>query len=555
MRKALAALGMSLFIAGVAVAPVHAEAVAQVRHQPADTVFVNGRIYTVDRARPWAEAVAIRNGTFAFVGNTVDARAYIGPSTKVVDLAGKMAMPGLHDAHQHLIKGEHRQIYCQIPPNSGIEQIIASLKACPKERQFGGWIVADVYRGDLFPGGQADRKYLDAAFPDTPVYIREWTYHHGLANSAALRIANVDRSTQDPVSGRILHRADGEPTGELLSKATWLVTRHIPALPEQTLRTALLHVAGLASQFGITSTQDAASSELHVREVSKLDKEGLWPLRTAMHVVWGNEASALMSGNQIEQYFKHRKKYETKHVFTAFAKLYIDGSPLQPHATDVELDDHGDVDTARLYEKPAVLNAAVTRFDHMGMKVKMHAVGSGAIRVALDAIEAARKANGNSGIYHDIAHSLRYSPADIDRPAALGAVAEMSPAIWQIKGPLTKNLAGAWPFRSLLKRNVLMTLGSDWVVLPTPNLFPAIGGMLDHGDESIGLSDALEIATINGAKSVGWDKVNGSIEAGKLANMIVLDRNLFDIPGAQIADTKVLTTVFEGRIVYQRQEP
>jgi predicted amidohydrolase YtcJ len=520
----------------------------------ADTVYRHGRIYTVDRAHPWADAVAIKDGKFSYVGTDKGVQAYIGGTTKVIDLAGKFAMPGLHDAHQHMLKGEARYIYCQIAPESRIEQIVASLKSCSKDRQYGGWIVADVYRGDLFPDGHADRKYLDAAFPDTPVYIREWSYHHGLANTKALQIAGVDRATADPEGGRVLHRADGEPTGEFLSKATWLITQHIPALPAATVDEALLRTAALCAEYGITSAQEATASRQMLEEMRKLDLAGKWTLRTATHIVWGNPASALMPPQETEEVIAHRKDYATSHIFTDFVKIYVDGSPLQPHSTDVELDDHGEVAVARLYEKPAVLNAALTRFDKMGIKVKMHAVGSGAIRTALDAIEAARTANGNSGILHDVAHSLRYSPQDIDRPARLGAVGEMSPAIWQIKGPLTKNLAGAWPFKSLLARGTLMTLGSDWVVLPAPNLFPAIGGMLDHGPESIGLKDAIEIATINGAKSVGWDKVNGSIEVGKFANMIVLDRDLFKIPAADIGETKVLSTVFEGREVYARPQ-
>lgn len=556
MKKTYLALGLGITLCTGAIALTTASETAAAKPaKAADTVYVHGRIYTVDSEQPWVEAVAIKDGKFTYVGSDAGTKAYIGKTTKVVDLGGQMAMPGLHDAHQHLVKGENRHLSCQISPDSGIEPIVATLKICStdKSKRLGNWLVADVYRGDKFPGGKADRKYLDEAFPDIPIYIREWSYHHGLANTAALRIAGVTRDTKDPEGGRVLRRDDGEPTGELLSKATWLVTQHIPALPEATLRTALLRTSELCSEFGITSTQDAASSQGMVAEIQKLDQEGKWPLRTAVHIVWGNPASALMSEDAIENYIRDRARYQTPHLFTNFVKVFVDGSPLQPHATDVELDDHGEMDVSRLYEKPEVLNAALIRFDKLGIKVKMHAVGSGAIRVALDAIEAARKANGNSGIWHDVAHSLRYSPQDIDRPAKLHAVAEMSPAIWQIKGPLTQNLQGAWAFRSLLKRGTMMTLGSDWVVLPTPNLFPAIGGMLDHGDESIELKDALQIATLNGAKSVGWDKVNGSITVGKFANMIVLDRNLFQIPKEHVGDTKVLTTIFEGRVVFQKK--
>ncbi len=232
-------------------------------------------------------------------------------------------------------------------------------------------------------------------------------------------------------------------------------------------------------------------------------------------------------------------------------KLLIDGSPLQPHHTDVELDAHGHYDRSKLYTDPETIAAALTRFDREGLRVKMHAVGTGANRVAVDAIAAMRKVNGRSALMPELAHSLYFSQQDLDRLAPLGIVAEMSPAIWQIKGPLTASLAGAWPFRRLLERGVTMTIGSDWVVLPTPNLFPAIGGMLDHGEQSISLADALAIATINGARVSGWGDVAGSIEVGKMADMIILDRNLFDVTPDKIAETRVLRTIFEGRVIYE----
>ncbi|MBR0988037.1 amidohydrolase [Bradyrhizobium liaoningense] len=523
---------------------------ADVPPPPADTVFLNGRIYTVDADHPWAEAVAIKDGKFTFVGSDSEARTHIGADTIIVDLQQKMAMPGLHDAHQHLIKAQHRQIYCQVDPDSRVPEIVAACIACSQDHQFGGWIVADVYRGDRFPDGYAHRKYIDEAFPKTPVYLREWSYHHGLANTAALKIAGVTRNTPDPEGGTVLRDHHGEPTGELLSKATWLVTQHIPPLPRRTIRAALLRTAALASQYGITSTQDAAASQSMLSEIKALDEEGKWPLLTAAHIVWGNSASALMSEEAIDHLIRDRTKYRTKHLLTDYVKIYVDGSPLQPHATDVDIDADGRIDVDRLYVKPNKLAEAVARFDRMGIKVKMHAVGTGATLTALEAIEAARKKNGFSGILHDIAHSLRYREQDLDRPSKAGAVMEMSPAIWQIKGDLTKNLAGAWQFKSLRDQGALLTLGSDWVVLPVPNLFPGLAGLLDHGPESIDLKSAIEMATINGAKSVGWDKFNGSIVPGKFANMIVLDRNLFEIASPEIADTRVLTTIFEGRTVY-----
>lgn len=531
-------------VAATIAAPLQAET-------PADTVYRNGRIYTVDAGRSWAQAVAIRDGRFVFVGSDAEVEEFIGPDTAVEDLGGRMAMPGIHDAHQHMVLAQARNIYCQVSPEANIEQLIAGLRACPPEKRPDGWIIADVYRGDNFPGGRADRKFLDEAFPDTPVYIREWSYHHGLANSKALELARVDRKTADPEGGTVLRRADGEPTGELLAGATWLVTKHLPELPDATVRKALLDTAALCAQYGITSVQDAGVTDAMARQLRALDAEGAWHLRTLAHVFWGNPAVSMMSIEQSEKLLSQRTQMRSPRVSLNAVKLLIDGSPLQPHHTDVQLDAHGHYDRSRLYTDPETIAAALTRFDGEGLHVKMHAVGTGANRVALDAISAMREVNGRSDLMPEIAHSLYFADDDLDRLAPLGVVAEMSPAIWQIKGPLTASLAGAWPFRSLLERGVTMTIGSDWVVLPSPNLFPAIGGMLDHGDQSISVADALQIATINGARAAGWGAVAGSIEVGKMADMIVLDRNLFDVSPDQVAATRVLLTVFEGREIYK----
>ena len=519
----------------------------------AETVYRNGEILTIDEKNRWASAVAIKKGRFIYVGTEQGVDALIGESTHIVDLQGRMAMPGLHDAHQHLLKAQMRSLNCILPgvEESVLEDVLDALTNCPEETRRGDWIVADVYSGTQFPDDRAHRRYLDSLFPDTPVYIREWSYHHGLANSEALRLAGIDENTPEPDGGRILRDEDGKPTGELLAGATWLVTRVIPKLPDGKIREAIASSVRLSNQYGITSAQEASATKELLAAVHALDLKGQWPLRLAAHLVWGNPASAEMSREEQERLLESRGDYESARVHTNFVKLYSDGSPLQPHATDVNIDVDGNIDADRLYLSPTTLNEAVTRFDADGIKVKIHAVGTGAIRVALDAIAEARRRNGNSGIRHEIAHSLRFMDEDLSRVSRLDAVAEMSPAIWQIRGPLTQNLAGAWPFRSLLLKGTLITIGTDWVILPEPNLFPAIAGMVRHGSEAISLNDALTAATLNGAISVGWEDTTGSIEVGKSADMIVLDRKLFEIPVEEVAHTQVLMTMLEGKIVYE----
>lgn len=523
----------------------------QAAQSAADIVYRNGKIYTVDDANPWAEAVAISDGRFVFVGTDADVEVYFGPNTQVVDLDARMVLPGLHDAHQHILKGQMRSINCTISPESDVEQIIDGLRQCQKAgKTRGDWIVADVYNGDRFPGGKAHRRYLDIAFPNTPVYLREWSYHHSLVNTRALELAGIDRNTPNPDRGRILHDEAGEPTGELLSKATFLAMKAVPPLPPATVRDAVLKTAEMCNKWGITSIQDAASNEEVLRAIHELDEQERWPLHTAAHIVINHPGSSDMSLEDMKSLVQNRDRYKSNHLDTDFVKLYVDGSPLQPHATDVQINEHGEIPYERLYDSPRALSDYVKRFDSMGIKVKMHAVGTGATRVALDAIAAARAANGNSGLFHDISHSLRFTAIDVPRLAQLGAVAEMSPAIWQIRGPLTRNLADAWAFRTLSDTGALVTMGTDWVVLPEPNLFPALSGAVVRGTESLSLAEAIRTVTINGAKSIGRQDEIGSIVTGKIADMVVLDRNLFEISPAEVEDTQVLTTIFEGRVVY-----
>lgn len=238
-------------------------------------------------------------------------------------------------------------------------------------------------------------------------------------------------------------------------------------------------------------------------------------------------------------------------------KMSLDGTPTAPYFTAANFDraTH-QADMKLILVPPAELNEALRRFDSMGMKVKMHASGAGAAHVALDAIEYARKVNPHSTIRHEVAHTNLIIPEDMDRMKALHAVAELSPAVWDVYGQHLGNPPQkAWQFRTLSTRGMLMTMGTDWGVMELPNFFPAIEGTMAHGNESIDLPLALKMLTLNGAIATSSEKVRGSIAKGKWATFIVLDRNLFDIPRSEIKGARVLRTVFEGHTVYEATGP
>lgn len=524
--------------------------------ETADSVYLNGKVYTVNEAQPWAEAIAIRGDRLAFVGSNEAARTFVGPSTRVIDLKDRMVMPGIHDAHTHFLWASMHQKYgCKLKEQKTVDSIISELEQCARGKDKSEWLLAGPYTYTFFPNNKPHRKWLDQAFPDTPVYIREYSFHEVLLNTKALEVAGIDKTTPNPDRGEIVKDENGELTGELVEEAVLLAQGFLPPETAKQQLEALRWAVKTNNQYGITSIQEAATSLEALRALDTLDRGNALTLEVAAHLTWGSPRFGGMPNEDLEALINNRAKYQTQHVRTDFVKMTLDGVPIPPYFTEAGIDDHCNVNLSHILIPPGKLNEMVTRFDRAGIKVKMHVTGAGAARVALDAIEAARKANPQSSIRHDLAHTNIITPRDMPRFKQLNAVGEMSPAVWQLFGRTLGNPPqAAWQFKTLLDHGVLMTVGSDWVVTPTPNLFPGLQGMLLRGEESIELASALRMLTINGAISLGWEKTQGSIERGKLANFIVLDRNLFEVPATDVSETRVLRTVFEGRVVYEAGE-
>jgi len=522
----------------------------------ADSVYQGGKIYTVDDAQPWAQALALKNGRFVFVGNDIDAEKYIGKSTKVIPLNGAMVMPGIHDAHTHLLwAGLHLNYGCRFDDEKTVLAIIATMRGCADKLDKHDWLVAGLFYFDFFPDKKPHKSHLDKAFPDRPVYLREGSFHHALLNSKALEIAGIDRHTKAPVGGAILKDEQGEPTGELVEAATTLVTPYLPTqTPERNLD-AIRWAVKTNNRYGITSVQDASGTTAMLMALNALDRAGGLTLEVAAHLIWASPKFGDTDDQGLEQLIDNRDQYRSPHVNVDFIKMWIDGSPTPPYFTQADVLPDGKIEIEKLLIHPNKLNDALVRFDRLGLKTKLHVAGAGATRAALDAIQAARKANPNSTIIHELGHTNLVTPPDLARFRELNAIAEMSPSVWHLYGRfLGDPPQDAWEFGTLLKNGATMTIGTDWVVTPTPNLFPALQGMLDRDDESIDLAAALKMMTLNGAVSLGWGKTHGSITIGKVANFIVLDRNLIDISITEIGETKVLQTIFEGQQVFPAQQ-
>lgn len=522
--------------------------------ETADSVYFNGHIYTANDKQAWAEAAAIKDGVFVFVGDSKSARDFVGANTVKVDLQGKMAMPGIHDAHSHMLWGGLNKLFeCRLPLGAAIDKLIDKLKECQQGQAESEWLIAGSVWSEQLPGDKFHKSLLDKAFPDTPVYIVEGSQHNAFLNSRGLEIAGIMEDTPKPAGGVIIKDEQGKLTGELVETATVLASKDFKSAPESQRLEALQWASQLFSKFGITSTQEASGNEEILTTFNKIDGENKLNQLVAAHIIWGSPKFAHTSNETMERLIDNRKQFTSQHVKTDFVKMWIDGSPTPPYFTEGGIDlETEEVDLKNILIPPDALNKYVLYLDKMDVKVKMHVAGAGAAHVALDAVANARKLNPQSKIIHELGHTGLLIPSDFPRMKALNVNGDMSPTIWHLYGPTLGNPPlPAWQFRTLHENGVLMSMGTDWPVTDDPNIFPALQGLLDRGYESLDLDTGLKMMTINGAISLGWEENLGSIEVGKVANLIVLDRNLFEIPKTQISGTIVLRTVFEGRVVHK----
>ncbi|WP_437022831.1 amidohydrolase [Streptomyces sp. enrichment culture] len=490
------------------------------------------------------------------MGTDDEVLAAAGPETAVIDLGGRMVMPGLHDAHIHLLfSGLKFRYECRLEPEADARAILDSLAGCGCAGHGlsgrGGWIVGGDINPHAFPGAAPDRAFLDEKYADRPVYLHDYTTHHGFANAKALELAGIDAGTPDPKGGLILRRPEtGEPTGELVERATWAVQRAMPDHDPAVYRDAVRWATSVANRYGITSVQEASASGQELRALAELDAVGELTAHVSAHLVWREEGFGMADADELERRIAERDSYATPHVRTGFVKLWLDGVPLPPHHTHAGLRPDGTVDDSWLVIPADELQAALLRFDREGLTVKIHCAAEGAVRVALDAIEAVRKVNGADGPIHEVAHCGFVDPADLPRFAPLNAVAEMSPALWHRPEPEFAGLKEGFRFATLRNAGARVTIGSDWIITENPNLFPALQGVLEHGDEAVDLPTALHFMTLAGAEVCGLADRIGSLRSGKSADFIVLDRNLFEVPVYEVGATEVLLTVFEGSHVY-----
>ncbi|HTT03003.1 MAG TPA: amidohydrolase [Steroidobacteraceae bacterium] len=536
--------------------------------QPADLILEHAAVFTPNG---WAEAVAVRAERVVAVGPDAEMEKLRSASTRTIDLQGRIVFPGLIDMHVHpLIAARRTLTGCHFNPGPPA-QIIAVVADCARSRAKGDWIVG----GQFGQGFVPTKQMLDAVSPDNPVVLLDVSGHNAWANSKALALAGITQSTQNPPGGVIERDAVGEPSGLLRETAAAVFARLIPP-PTRAQNAHDLELAlHLLLSFGVTSFTDAAATRAELQAYDDLADGAKLKQRVRACILWEPESQKVPG---IVDPLQEGRKFARERVSPSCVKFILDGIPgpgrtaafIDPYepAPGRPKDEHGS-----LMIPPDVLNSAVVRFDKAGLTTKFHATGDAAAREGLDAIEAARRANGPNGPRHEIAHANFVQPSDIERAKRIRATLEFSPAIWgggdrASVGPMVAALGlglarmeRGWPVKEALDVGVMAVGGTDWPTAPTPNVWPAIETLVTRlrpgitgepvmARERITLEQAIDLYTINAARQLGTETQEGSIEVGKRADLIVLDKNPFRIPIEQVHAVKVELTLIDGHVVY-----
>jgi hypothetical protein len=541
----------------------------------AKLLLTGGRIHAAGGV---VEALAVDDrGLIVAAGAAADVAKLRDGSTRVIDLAGRTVLPGLHDMHVHPLFAGLRQQECVIPQGSDRKSLQEVLADCVSEVPQPQWITGGQWDASAI-GRIPDRGMLDKVAPDHPVLLSDTSGHSALANSRALALAGLSRDTPNPEGGIIERDSKGDPTGVLRESAIDLVRRHIPLPTDEQVRSALAWAVKDMLANGITSYTEAsmgfAAGPLNELEAyAALADSGVLKQRVRLCLNWGPGSA------EAEAVIAARNFYARDRVSPDCIKIFLDGVPtdshtaamLEPYANTMEgRDDHASRYGMLLAEQP-VLDEAVTRFDRMGLAVKFHAAGDAAVRAGLQAVAAARKANGFSGVLHEVGHCTFVAQGDLTLARAAGATYEVSPYLWgptPINDDITKavgaeRISRVWPVREMIDAGALVVPGSDWAVVPSVNPWGAIetlvtrerpGGSADSFGkaEAITLREALDLFTVNSARHLGTAHELGQIAPGMIADLIVVDQDPYQVPVRSLHKTTVLMTIINGEVVFER---
>ncbi len=559
-------IALSLIIAALSFASF-APSEAQV--EPADIVFKNGAIYTVNDASPKAEAIAVKYGRIVFVGSNADAKRHEGKGARIIDLKGKTVLPGFVDAHYHFSGVGFREMNLNLEGTTSLEDFLAKVKARVDKAKPGEWVtgrgwIETFWKPQAFP----TRSDLDKISPNNPVYLTRADGHGAVANSAAFKIAGIDKNTENPFGGEIMKdKQTGEPNGMLLDRAQGLVTRHIPQSTRADLEQALILADKRSVSLGWTQIHDAGVSFDQIELMKKLLGEKKLKIRL-YEAIRGPGADAqrlLREGPQVGLY--------DGRLTVRTIKVSIDGALGSKGAALLE--NYSDHDTAGfLTQKEEQVLPMLKEALRKGIQVEVHAIGDRANRTILDWYEKAFddvpmiERRDRSDPRWRVEHAQIVHPDDIPRFAKLKIIPSMQPshAIGDLHFAVSrvgvKRLAGAYAWQSFIKQGNVIAGGSDAPVErgePMIEFYAAVArkdqkgfsGDGWHPEQAATREQALKMFTIWAAFAAFEEKNRGSIEVGKYADLTVLSADIMKIPEMEILKTRCAMTVINGEIVWE----
>ena len=544
--------------------------VAQKSKSPAETIVLHGKLYTLDDKNPWAQALAIRGDKIIAVGTDAAVEKFRGPATKVIDAQGKLVMPGFVDCHIHFLDGSFSLGRVNLAGAKDIPDIQKRLRDYAAQHPGADWILGRGWNYAMF-GSETlpNKRYLDELFPDRPVMLEGYDGHTYWANSKALAMAGVTGETADPPNGIIVRDPkSGEPTGALKESAQSVVAKIIPKPTRGEKLTALKAGIAWANEHGLTRVHSAGGDFESLDLLEELQRHGDLSLR--FYVAYFLDPPELMPKDS-DAIDAARKKYHDSWIDANAVKFMVDGvveshtaAMLEPYSDDPSL-------KGKLFWDPDKYKSAVVDLDKRGLQLFTHAIGDYGVRTALDAYQHAEEVNRTSDRRPRIEHIETVTAADIPRFGKLGVIASMQPLhsypdddtlnVWA-KNAGPDRASRAWSWNSISKAGGRFAFGSDWPVVtlnPWEGVQTAVTRQTTEGlpeagfvpEQRLTVAQTVKGYTLDAAFAGRREKTEGSLQVGKLADVIIVSQNLFETDPRKISETKVVTTIVGGRVVYQ----